>query len=529
MAPTTLIILAPAFTVLLLFVIPRKNVWALRWSAAGGAFATLALALYMFFAYDREGPAWQFTHVVPWVESLGISWNVGADGISVVMLLLTACVIFAGVLVSFRINDRVQEFYILLLALVTGVFGVFANRDMFFFYFSYELAVIPMYLLIGVWGSTNKEYATMKLTLYLTAGAVVALIGILIIYFGTAEWFRGDPTRIAAFIEAHPDFAGAKPASFNLLQSIWAAQNGAFSGTFQVWVFALILIGFGAIAPIWPLHTWSPGGHAAAPSAASMLHAGVLMKLGSYGIIRIGLTVLPEGAVAVLPWVAALAMMNIIYGGFVAMAQKDLKFIIGYSSSSHMGYVLLGIASMNVIALDGAVFLMFAHGIMTALAFGLIGWFYDQTHTRMLPDLGGLAKQIPWTATAFVIMALASVGLPGFANFAAELMVLFGTWQEAATQSPIYYLYAVLATWGVVITSVYLLRAVRWTFFGPLNPTWEGKIEDPKGIVWRTPFVFLIAILVITGCYPKMIVDLVDCGVAPIVEALEKARHVAGM
>ncbi len=529
MEPTTLIILAPAFTVLLLFFVPAKRVKLIRWLAVAGAASTLVLSLYMLVAYDRAKGGWQFAEVVTWVKQLGISWNTGADGISIAMLLLTSIVITAGTLVSFRIEDRVKEFYILLLALVTGVFGVFAGRDLFFFYFSYELAVIPMYLLIGVWGSTNKEYATMKLTLYLTAGAVVALIGLLLLYFGSAEWYRAHPDQLAAFTAAHPAFEGAQAHSFNLLQVIWASKHGAFGGTFQLAVFPLVLIGFGAIAPMWPLHTWSPGGHAAAPSAASMLHAGVLMKLGSYGIIRIGLTCLPSGANAILPWVAALCMMNIIYGGFVAMAQKDLKFVIGYSSSSHMGYVLLGIASVNVIGLNGAVFLMFAHGIMTALAFGLIGWFYDQTHTRMMPDLGGLARQIPWVGFAFCIMAFASSGLPGFANFASEIMVLFGAWQAAVEGNPMFYLYTVLAVWGIVITATYLLRAVRWTFFGPLNPTWEGRIRDADTVVWKAPFVLLIVALVIFGCYPKLLTDVIGTGVGPIIDTLKNAPALAGM
>ena len=541
MSPATLIILVPALTALFLFFVPAQKVRFIRGFAIAGAGATVLLALYMFYMYSSNGwSGWHFTQVVTWVEELGISWNVGADGISIVMLLLTSLVIFAGCLVSMRIKERVKEFYILLLALVAGVFGVFAGRDMFFFYFSYELAVIPMYLLIGVWGSTNKEYATMKLTLFLTAGAVVALIGLLLLYFHSKEFYETHPAMLEAFQAQFPDFANAKSGSFNLLQVQFAAQEAMkmggpearefFSFGFQFWVFPLILLGFGAIAPMWPLHTWSPGGHAAAPSAASMLHAGVLMKLGSYGIIRIGLTCLPEGAAKMLPWVAALCMMNIIYGGMVAMAQKDMKFVIGYSSSSHMGYVLLGIASMNVIGLNGAVFLMFAHGIMTALAFGLIGWFYDQTHTRMLPDLGGLSKQIPWTGAAFTIMALASAGLPGFANFAAEFMVLVGAWQEAVTNNAWFYLYAILAVWGIVITATYLLRAVRWAFFGPLNPTWEGKIEDPKGLVWKAPFVLLILVLVVFGCYPKLLVDVIDTGVQPIIDVLNTARQsIAGM
>lgn len=525
----TLIILIPAITTVILFLLPQKSVPAIRWVSVAGAAATVVTAISIMAGYDLEKGGWQMAQVVPWVENLGISWNTGVDGISIAMLILTSCVIFAGTLVSFRVEDRVKEFYILLMALVTGVFGVFAMRDLFFFYFSYELAVIPMYLLIGVWGSTNKEYATMKLTLYLTAGAVVALVGLLLMYFASKEFYVAHPEMLKAFVADNPIFEGAQPTSFNLLQVIWAAQHGAFSQTFQLWVFPLLLVGFGAIAPMWPLHTWSPGGHAAAPSAASMLHAGVLMKLGSYGIIRIGLTALPDGAVKILPIVAALCMMNIVYGGMVAMAQKDMKFVIGYSSSSHMGYVLLGIASMNVIGLNGAVFLMLAHGIMTALAFGLIGWFYDQTHTRMLPDLGGLAKQIPFVGVCFTIMAFASSGLPGFANFASEVMVLFGAWQEAAANNPIFYLYAVLAVWGIVITATYLLRAVRWAFFGPLNPTWEGRVEDAKGILFRAPFVFLIIALVVFGCYPKLILDYISPSVETIVHTLTQARQIAGM
>ncbi len=536
----TLIILVPALTTLLLFFVPAKKVQVVRWLAAGGAFCTVIISITMMATYDKAVGGWQFTQVVTWVEDLGISWNVGADGISVAMLLLTSLVIMAGTLVSFKVTDRPKEFYILLMALVTGVFGVFAGRDMFFFYFSYELAVIPMYLLIGVWGSTNKEYATMKLTLFLTAGAVVALIGLLLLYWHTKEFFDANPALLEAFRNAHPDFSDATSSSFNLLQVQYAAKHAMemggpasrefFSLGFQLWVFPLILLGFGAIAPMWPLHTWSPGGHAAAPSAASMLHAGVLMKLGSYGIIRIGLTCLPEGAAKILPIVAALCMMNIIYGGMVAMAQKDLKFVIGYSSSSHMGYVLLGIASMNVIGLNGAVFLMFAHGIMTALAFGLIGWFYDQTHTRMLPDLGGLAKQIPFIGVCFTIMALASAGLPGFANFASEFMVLIGSWQEAVRGNSWFFLYTILAVWGIVISATYLLRAARWAFFGPLNPCWEGKIKDADTWFWRAPFIMLIAALVLFGCYPKLLIDVIATGTGPIVDIIENARQaVAGI
>jgi NADH-quinone oxidoreductase subunit M len=401
----------------------------------------------------------------------------------------------AGSLVSLTVQKRVKDFYILLSALVTGVFGVFVSLDLFFFYFFYELAVVPMYLLIGFWGSTNREYATMKLTLYLTAGALLALLGLLLVYFsGITPEPTFDLTKIIAAVQAT---GGLDTAQERLL-------------------FPLLLIGFATIAPMWPLHTWSPGGHAAAPSAASMMHAGVLMKLGSYAIIRVALPILPEGAVFWLPWVAFLCCFNIIYGGYVAMNQRDMKFIIGYSSSSHMGYVLLGIASMSVLSMDGAVFLMFAHGIMTAMAFALIGFFYDQTHTRMLDDLGGLLRQIPFVGLMFMMMAMASLGLPGFANFAAELMVVVGSWER-------YPIPTILAVFGLVIGATYLLRTVRQAFQGPMDPRWEN-LHDARSFLQRAPYLLLVGVLLLFGLYPRPIVDLISTGVEPIIQALLAAE-----
>ncbi|MHC4820620.1 MAG: complex I subunit 4 family protein, partial [Planctomycetota bacterium] len=402
---------------------------------------------------------------------------------------------------------RTKEFYLSLIALVTGVFGVFATRDLFWFYFFYELAVIPMYLLIGIWGSTRKEYATMKLTLYLTTGAVAALLGLLMVYF--RAWSH----------------MGTEYPSFDMDFVLAARDAGAFAGTwtlfgstfsFQTFCFPFLLFGFAAIAPMWPLHTWSPLGHAAAPSAASMLHAGVLMKLGSYAILRIAIPALPEGAVWWLPIVGVLAMFNIIYGGLVAVAQKDMKFVVGYSSSSHMGYVLLGIASMTALGLNGAVFLMFAHGVMTALAFALIGFFYDQTHVRTLPDLGGMSHQIPFIGAAFVLMTMASAGVPGFANFISEMMVIFGAWEAGMVW------HAVIAVFGIVVTGVYLLRAVREAFFGPRLERWDG-LRDAETPFQRLPFVFLSFVLLLFGFWPRLLTDIIGDGVAPIAALLKQA------
>ena len=328
-----------------------------------------------------------YKHVlkVDWVPSLGMSFHLGVDGMGVAMVLLTAITIFTGTMVSYRIETRVKEYYINLLALVTGVFGVFVSLDLFFYYFFYELAVIPMFLLIGAWGSTTKtvdqRYATMKLVLVLSAGAALALVGL-----------------IATYVEAGRILGHG---TFDMVLLEQASLQ--FSTAFQMTWFWPVFLGFAALVPMWPLHSWSPAGHAAAPAAVSMLHAGVLMKLGAFGILRLALTWYPEAAHAYLPWVGVLCCMNILYGGLVAVAQRDMKLVIGYSSSSHMGYVLLGIASLTPLGLDGAVFLMFAHGVMTALAFSLIGFFYDQTHTRMLDDLGGMMKVMPFVGTCFVI------------------------------------------------------------------------------------------------------------------------------
>jgi len=495
----TLILGIPCAATALLFLVPAANRRLVRVLGVGAAALTLVLSAWVCLSYDQQAAGMQFVQRAPWVPSLGIAYIVGADGMSAAMLLLTSIVFLAGALVSWGIESRTKDFYILLCALVSGVFGVFVSQDLFFFYFFYELAVVPMYLLIGYWGSTNREYATMKLTLYLTAGAVVALVGLLLVYFsGITERPTFDLIELRRAVEAGQ---GLTPERQKLL-------------------FPLLLVGFATIAPMWPLHSWSPGGHAAAPAAASMMHAGVLMKLGSYAILRIALPLMPAGAAHWLPWVAVLCCFNIIYGGYVALNQRDMKFVIGYSSSSHMGYVLLGVASLTVLGTSGAVFLMFAHGVMTALAFGLIGWFYDQTHTRQLDDLGGMMEQIPFVGVLFVMTAMASLGLPGFANFASEMMIIVGSWER-------YPIPTILAVFGLVIGATYLLRTVKTAFLGPKLPRWDG-LRDARTPLQRAPFVLLLGTLLVFGFYPAPLVRLIETGVAPIVQSVLDAEAAAG-
>lgn len=499
------ILLAPLVGLAAVMTLDANDKVGARRIAALSTFVSLVLALRCFCLYHCDPAAFARLgmDLGAWVPSqsikLGITFHLALDGVRVVLTLLNAFVLYCGCLVSYGIDDRPKEFYACLLALGAGVFGVFLFQDLFWIFLSYELAVVPMFILIGTWGSTDRVRASMTLNLYLTCGAFVALSGLLWVYFTVGAANGGHYTfhlpSILNFLEAHPE---------------------VISATQQKMVFPLLFVGFASLAPMWPFHTWSPMGHAAAPSAASMMHAGVLMKLGSFCIIMIALPLLPEGAKFWMPVAAVLGCFNIIWGGLVAMAQHDMKFMIGYSSSSHMGYVILGIAALNMTSLTGAVFLMFAHGLMTALAFSTIGFFYDQTHTRVFPDLGGMIKQIPFVGFCFCVMAMASAGLPGFANFASELLVLIGLWNSTGSYgvgNP-YQLHTIVGLWGIVIGSVYLLRAVRDAFLGPANPRWD-KLQDAEGFQ-RVPFLILIATLLISGCYPPMIIGPIQDGLVPI-------------
>ena len=492
--PVSWILLCPLIGAVVLIGLPDGWVNWVRRVAVAATGIPLLITLGMVASYNQAQGGYQWVDRIPWIPSLGIAYQVGVDGINVTLALLHALCSFTGVLVSYRIQSRVKEYFIFYLLLIGGVYGVFTSLDLFFFYLFYEMAVIPMFPLIGIWGSKGKEYATMKLTLYLTAGAVLALVGLLAMYR-----VSGAQTFDLIFLERY------------------LAQN-PIPADVQRFLFPFLLIGFGVIAPMWPFHSWSPVGHAAAPSAVSMLHAGVLMKLGSYAILRIAVQLLPAGAHLWLPWVAGICVMNILYGGFVAMAQKDIKFLIGYSSSSHMGYVLLGIACLNPIALNGAVLLMFAHGLMTALAFAAVGHVYDQTHTRTIADWGGLARQVPFISTVFIIAALASSGLPGFGNFVAELLVFFGSWEPYRWSS-------IAAVFGIVITAFYMLRAVRTGFFGPLNPKWTA-LEDATPFE-RLPYLILVAGLLLVGCWPRLLTELISSSTGSILGHLTPLRTLA--
>ncbi len=475
--PLSWILALPTIALGLLFLIPSTNTALLRRIACYGTFLPFLLSLWVFFSYNSSVGGFQFVDKMPWVAPLGISYHLGVDGINALMILLLGFGSFTAVLVS-NIKDRVKEYFILLLLMIIGTYGAFLSLDIFFFYFAHEVAAIPTFLMIAIWGSERKEYAAMKLTLYLTAGATVALIGLMALYFATGL-HTFDLPSLQAHLSTHPI-----PV---------AIQN---------WIFPLIAIGFGVTLTLWPFYTWAPVGYASAPTAVSMLHAGVLKKLGAYAIIRFAIQLMPDGAHTWMPLIATLAVLNILYCGFVALTQRDMKYILAYSSCSHMGYILLGLACMSVIGLNGVVFLMFAHGIMAALGFALTGFFAYQTGTRNLDELGGLTKKMPFIGVCFAMMALASAGVPGFANFVAEIMVLLGSWDHLRWQT-------VFAVLGLVISAVYMLKTIRFGFQGPLSVRWN-QLKDAQGYLAKLPYLLLLTALIVAGCFPSLILKKIE-------------------
>ncbi len=467
----------PFAAALTILCVPRENRLLVKQIAAVAGGLCLAISLAVYFTYNQKAGGFQFVERAPWIPQIGATYFLGVDGISLPLVLLTGFIMFTAILISWNVEVRTKEFFALFLILVAGVFGVFMALDLFLLFIFYELAVLPMYLLIGTWGSTRKEYGAMKLTLYLLVGSAFIFIGMLALYFT----------------------AGLR--SFDLL----ALNKVDFSRTFQIWVFPPVFIGFAILGGLWPLHTWSPVGHVAAPTSVSMLHAGVLMKLGAYGCLRVAMFLFPEGAQVWLPWLVVLTLVNVLYGSMVAMVQTDFKFVIGYSSVSHMGFVLMGLATMNENGLTGAVLQMFSHGIMTALFFAIVGrMVYDRTHTRDFDKLGGLHKIMPFANVSFVIAGLASMGLPGLSGFVAELQILIGTWQA-------YPLAAALSGVAIVVTAAYVLRVTHRVFYGKLDPHFEHLAP-----ITRTEKVaasILMGILIGVGLYPSIMVDMIRGGV----------------
>jgi NADH-quinone oxidoreductase subunit M len=478
----------PLIAAAVLALLPDEQKDAVRWISALVGGALFAISTYIFFAYEtNSGEEYQFLIRWNWLENVGflgdngISLYLGVDGIAAPMVLLTGIVAFGGALISWKIDHHNKDFFALFWVLVSGVYGTFQSLDLFFFFFWYEVAVLPMYLLIAVWGSSStfptftrtKEYSAMKLTIMLVAASILIFIGIFAVF---------NEAGIGTFD----------------LRELYAVE---FDENFQKIVFPLFVIGCGVLAGLWPFHTWSPDGHVAAPTAVSMLHAGVLMKLGAFGIIRLGIQLLPEGAEFWMPGLMILATCNVVYGAFAATAQRDFKYMIGYSSVSHMGLVLMGLATMNVIGVNGAVLQMFSHGVMTAMFFAMVGSVYDQAHTRDMTLFSGLVQRMPLFVFFFGVAGLASLGLPGLSGFVAEFTVFVGTFQT-------YPWAAALGIFAAAMTAVYILRMMSMAFFGPFNEKWSDLKE--MTYLERGTAALLLAFIVFMGVWPAPFVDRIQ-------------------
>jgi len=497
----------PLLAALALVFVPRNYRVIIRGGAILGTLLSAASAVWMFCHYaaapvDADG--YRFVQQIPWVQSLGISYHVGVDGLNVGLILMGAIVGFAAALCAWEIQSREKEFYILLLIMTGGILGAFASLDLFFFYFLHELALVPTFIMIGVWGrGERKNFATFQITIYLSVGALIALIGLIALYL----------------------LSGAN--SFDIPAIIRHVQVTPIAENIQNFIFPLLLFGFGILVSLWPFHSWAPLGYGVAPSPTAMLHAGVLKKFGLYGIIRVALPLLPQAAQHWAHCLAWLCVGNILYVGWVAMRQKDLNLLIGNSSVAHMGFIFLGVASLNLIGITGAVLIMIAHGFLAALSFGLSGYIYQQTGTLQMNDLGGLCRKLPFIGTALLMAAMAGCGLPGFANFVGEATVFFGAWK-------LFPAVTVIALWGaLVIGGVYMTRAVRKILHGPLPERWNLMTDGTNVLTdaanaWRKlPYALLLACLLVFGFVPALLTTKINPDAQKIVSLANTAAPVA--
>lgn len=485
----TFIVFFPIAGVAAILVLPReRESWA-KWIAAGVGAVILALILTLFAAYDRDSGGFQFVDSTTWLESdfvdFTLQYAVGVDGLSLALVALTGFLFLVAVLISWRIDLRPREYFAWILVLETSLLGVFSALDFVLFFIFWEIEVIPMFFLISIWGSGNKLYSAWKYVLYTLFGSSLMLVGILAL--------------------------GFTAGTFDIRE---LGQIGEIKGAIlPAWtMFLLLIIAFGIKLPVVPFHTWLPDAHTDAPTAVSVILAGVLLKMGGYGILRLCFSIMPDVARDASVWLAGFAAVSIIYGALVTLMQTDLKRLIAYSSVSHMGYVLLGASALGTVGLAGAAMQMFTHGLITGLLFVIVGMIYDRTHTREIGELSGLAHRVPFLATMMVIAGLASLGLPSLAGFVSEVTVFLGTFEKHG-------FFTIVGVIGIALTAGYILWMIQRVFWGELNEKWK-EIGDATAWWERGPLLAMVAVIFAVGVYPKVVLDLLETGVAPIAERL---------
>ncbi len=486
----TFLIFFPVLGAIALATLPREQERQAKLMALAVTGIALVVSLVLFGLFDRGEAGLQFTESFRWIRAeeagFDIQYFLGVDGLGLTMVILTTFLFVVAVLVSWNVELRPKEYFAWLLALETGVLGVFTAQDLILFFLFWEVEMLPMYFLISIWGTGRKEYSAMKFVLFTIAGSALMLVGFLVLAFS------------------------AEPSTFDMV----ALREADFSEVLLPLpaVFFLIFVGFAVKLPIFPLHTWLPDAHTDAPTAVSVILAGVLLKMGGYGMLRILVGIMPDTAHDYAVWLASLAAVSIIYGAIVTLRQTDLKRLIAYSSVSHMGYVLLGIAALDQVGMTGATLQMFSHGVITGLLFVMVGFIYDRAHTRSIDELSGLAHATPVIATAMVMAGLASLGLPAMSGFVAEVMVLLGTADRFAVP-------AILGVIGILLTAGYILWMVQRVMFGPRNPRW-AQLPDATSWWEQAPMAAMLAVVLAVGIYPARLVDVIDQAILPMASRL---------
>lgn len=491
----TLCIAIPAVASLLVLLLPRTSPNVIRWTALGASIAAFLVSLVVYANFKVGEGAFQMVEKMPWVPSIGAEWHLGVDGISLFLIVLTTLLTVLCIVSSWHsIHERVQEYYFFFLLLEAGMVGVFAALDLFVFYVMWEVMLVPMFFLIGVWGGQRRLYATIKFFLFTMAGSVLMLAGILYVYFHTLDPETGRHT-------------------FNLLM---ATDQSKYGLDVQRWLFLAFGLAFAIKVPLFPLHTWLPDAHTEAPTAGSVILAGVLLKMGTYGFLRFCLPMFPQATLEFVPWISWLALIGIVYGALVAMVQKDMKKLVAYSSVAHLGFVMLGTFALNQQGLTGSLLQQINHGVSTGALFLLVGVVYDRRHTRLIADYGGIAKVMPVYAVLFLIIALSSIGLPTTNGFVGEFLILLGTFSSNT-------FYGVVATSGVILAAVYLLWMYQRVFYGKIIHEENSKLKDIT-LVEALPIVVLVVLAIWIGVYPDPLIVRMEPSLQLVLDKFQQSE-----